>query len=61
MRGGTLRMQAQYLRQVHIPKPADLTDAEHDVLVDAYRRNDRVAATKAVARLLGTRPGRVDK
>ena len=60
MRGGTLRMQAQYLRQVHIPKPADFTDSEHDRLAAAYRAGDRQAATRTVAHLLGqpsTQPG----
>lgn len=57
MRGGTLRMQAQYLRQVHIPKPADLTDAEYDLLASAYRHSDRVTATHAMTRILGKHPG----
>lgn len=58
MRGGTLRMQAQYLRQVHIPKPADLTDAEHEQLAVAYQQSDRAAATHAMTRLLGENPTR---
>ncbi len=47
MRGGTLRFQAQYLRKIRVPDPAEL-DAEISVaLADAFDRRDVEAATEA--------------
>ncbi len=47
MRGGTLRFQAQYLRQVRVPKPSSLDPALRGLLVEAFRSRDVDLATKA--------------
>lgn len=47
MRGGTLRFQAQYLRKIAVPRPADLPREVADRLRDAFRAGDRDAATRA--------------
>ncbi|MEX0952769.1 MAG: Eco57I restriction-modification methylase domain-containing protein [Nitriliruptoraceae bacterium] len=45
MRGGTLRMQAQYLRKIRLPDPASITQGEADALRQAYTHRDRQLAT----------------
>jgi hypothetical protein len=47
MRGGTLRMQAQYLRKIRIPAPSDLSAADRHAFRAAYESSDRAAATRA--------------
>ncbi len=47
MRGNTLRFQAQYLRRVHAPRPAEISADIADELVVAFRARDRAAATAA--------------
>lgn len=53
MRGGTLRFQAQYLKQIRVPRPGDLADADAAALRDAFRARDVDAATRAAARVYG--------
>jgi adenine-specific DNA-methyltransferase len=53
MRGGTLRFQAQYLRRIRVPRPADIpSDLAHD-LASAFERRDNVAATKTALAIYG--------
>ena len=47
MRGGYLRMQAQYLRKIRVPTPAAITPAQADALRLAFRTRDVAAATAA--------------
>ncbi|MEV0380513.1 Eco57I restriction-modification methylase domain-containing protein [Nonomuraea sp. NPDC050643] len=47
MRGGTLRFQAQYLRKIRVPDPAELHAEISAALADAFDRRDVEAATKA--------------
>lgn len=54
MRGGTLRMQAQYLRKIRLPEPSSITDGEADDLRHAYTDRDRSLAT-SIARTLYAR------
>lgn len=54
MRGGTLRMQAQYLRRIRLPDPSSITDGEADDLRRAYAERDRELAT-SIARTLYAR------
>ncbi|MEX0658995.1 MAG: N-6 DNA methylase [Egibacteraceae bacterium] len=51
MRGGTLRMQAQYLRKIRLPDPRSITDEEADGLREAYARRDRDLATSIASTL----------
>lgn len=53
MRGGTLRFQAQYLRQVRCPRQADIPGPIQAALRDAFRTRDRAAATTAALRAFG--------
>ncbi|MEU0156771.1 Eco57I restriction-modification methylase domain-containing protein [Micromonospora fulviviridis] len=50
MRGGTLRFQAQYLKQIRVPAPDAISGDIADALRDAFRRRDVLAATEAAAR-----------
>ena len=45
MRGGTLRFQAQYLRQVRVPRPDQVTKAQARSLAKAFAKRDPDAAT----------------
>lgn len=45
MRGKTLRFQAQYLRLLHIPDYADITQSTRENLSRAFLDNDRELAT----------------
>lgn len=53
MRGGTLRFQAQYLRKIAVPAPDSLTDELAERLRNAFRDNDRDAATTAAEEAYG--------
>jgi hypothetical protein len=53
MRGGTLRFQAQYLRRIRVPAPADVTVADRRALAEAFERRDADAATAAALRVYG--------
>lgn len=47
MRGGTLRFQAQYLRRIRVPDPAELDTEVSAALATAFDRRDVRAATEA--------------
>ena len=53
MRGGTLRFQAQYLRRIRVPQPADLAPEDRDGLAAAFEERDVEAATSIALRLYG--------
>ena len=53
MRGGYLRMQAQYLRKIRVPTPAAITLAQTDALRQAFRTRDVAAATAAAVAVYG--------
>lgn len=53
MRGGTLRFQAQYLKQIRVPDPGDVTTDIAEALRAAFRARDVEAATHAAARAYG--------
>lgn len=51
MRGGTLRFQAQYLKQIRVPAPDAIDQADADALRRAFRGRDVTAATEAAGRV----------
>ncbi|WP_275886924.1 Eco57I restriction-modification methylase domain-containing protein [Thiohalospira halophila] len=51
MRGGTLRMQAQYLRRIRVPSKEKLGQEEIEALRMAYHTYDREEATKIAREL----------
>ncbi|MGH3954662.1 MAG: Eco57I restriction-modification methylase domain-containing protein [Mycobacterium sp.] len=51
MRGGTLRFQAQYLKQIRVPAPDTVSQAASDALREAFRARDVDAATEAAAKV----------
>jgi adenine-specific DNA-methyltransferase len=51
MRGGYLRMQAQYLRKIRVPAPDSLTLDQAQALRQAFRTRDVTAATAAAVDL----------
>lgn len=53
MRGGYLRMQAQYLRKIRVPAPAAITPPQADALRQAFRTRDVAAATTAAVAVYG--------
>ena len=53
MRGGTLRFQAQYLRRIRVPDPAQLAHRDRKGLADAFEKRDVDAATSIAVRLYG--------
>jgi hypothetical protein len=53
MRGGTLRFQAQYLRRIRVPNPAEISQADRAALADAFERRDVRAATEAALHAYG--------
>ncbi|MET9294437.1 Eco57I restriction-modification methylase domain-containing protein [Streptomyces sp. NPDC003077] len=53
MRGGTLRFQAQYLRRIRVPDPAQITPEDAEALSRAFRNRDVEAATQAALRVYG--------
>jgi adenine-specific DNA-methyltransferase len=50
MRGGTLRFQAQYLKQIRVPASAAIDQPSADALRTAFRNRDVDAATEAAGR-----------
>lgn len=55
MRGGYLRFQAQYLRKIRVPKPADITRTQARELIRAFRKRDRKAASDLALDIYGVR------
>ncbi|WP_310391925.1 Eco57I restriction-modification methylase domain-containing protein [Hymenobacter sp.] len=53
MRGGYLRMQAQYLRKIRVPAPAAITPAQAAALREAFQTRDVAAATRAAVAVYG--------
>ncbi|MEV5850706.1 Eco57I restriction-modification methylase domain-containing protein [Streptomyces sp. NPDC051985] len=53
MRGGTLRFQAQYLRRIRVPSPADITEEDQTALATAFDQRDVAAATAVSLRVYG--------
>lgn len=53
MRGGTLRFQAQYLRRIRVPRRAEISASDAEVLALAFERRDVSAATTVALRLYG--------
>ncbi|MFG2711759.1 Eco57I restriction-modification methylase domain-containing protein [Streptomyces goshikiensis] len=53
MRGGTLRFQAQYLRRIRVPSPADISPEDQAALASAFDDRDADAATTAALRVYG--------
>jgi adenine-specific DNA-methyltransferase len=49
MRGGTLRFQAQYLKQIRVPEPDTIDPTHADALRQAFSSRDVNAATEAAA------------
>ncbi len=47
LRGGTLRFQAQYLRRIRVPNPAEIQPNVASQLIEAFRSRDAQAATLA--------------
>lgn len=56
MRGGTLRFQAQYLKQIRVPAPESLSEELQASLRDAFRNRDVRQATVAACAAYGIRP-----
>lgn len=56
MRGGTLRFQAQYLRQIRVPASAGIDPSVAESLRAAFCSRDVTAATEAAARAYGIDP-----
>lgn len=53
MRGGYLRFQAQYLRRIRVPRPADLDEGQRERLRRAFRGRDVDTATDIALELYG--------
>jgi hypothetical protein len=53
MRGGTLRFQAQYLRRIRVPRPAEISADDRVALSTAFHQRDVDAATRVAVRLYG--------
>ncbi|WP_035558469.1 Eco57I restriction-modification methylase domain-containing protein [Hymenobacter sp. IS2118] len=53
MRGGYLRMQAQYLRKIRVPSPAAIPPSQAAALRQAFRTRDVAAATAAAVTVYG--------
>lgn len=53
MRGGTLRFQAQYLKQIRVPAPAEIPEAVAHELRAAFVDRDADRATQAAAEAYG--------
>jgi hypothetical protein len=60
MRGGTLRFQAQYLKQIRVPKPDRIAPAVAEQLREAFRTRDVTAATVAASIAYGIDPATYD-
>jgi len=57
MRGGTLRLQAQYLRRIRLPMPGDIPTHLQIELAEAFRSDDRTRATRAARQAYGLEEG----
>ena len=53
MRGGYLRMQAQYLRKIRVPAPSAIAPKQAEALRQAFRQRDVAAATAAAVVVYG--------
>jgi len=53
MRGGYLRMQAQYLRKIRVAAPAAITPSQAAALREAFQTRDVAAATRAAIAVYG--------
>ncbi len=53
MRGGTLRFQAQYLKQIRVPHPEQIDPSAAEALRAAFRDRDVEGATKAACEVYG--------
>ena len=53
MRGGYLRMQAQYLRRIRLPRPEDISESNTRALIQAFRTRDARGATRIACELYG--------
>ncbi|RAQ96302.1 hypothetical protein A4R35_12220 [Thermogemmatispora tikiterensis] len=53
MRGGYYRFQAQYLRRIRLPRPAEVTPRHRQGLVTAFRQRDRRLATRIACEIYG--------
>src|SRR5699024_1896338 len=53
MRGGTLRFQAQYLKQIRVPEAGLLSDEVKSALRGAFRKRDVREATRLAAGVYG--------
>jgi len=53
MRGGTLRFQAQYLRQVRVPLPDSIARRDAAALASAFESRDAQLATEVALRVYG--------
>ena len=51
MANGHLRVSAQYLKKIRLPRFATISGADRAELVQAFRRRDRARATSTVARM----------
>lgn len=60
MRGGTLRFQAQYLKQIRVPAPDAIEPATSEALRQAFRTRDADAATRAAGRAYDIDPGQYE-
>lgn len=56
MRGGTLRFQAQYLKQIRVPAPGGISEETQSLLREAFRNRDAHAATIAAGKAYGINP-----
>jgi hypothetical protein len=56
MRGGTLRFQAQYLKQIRVPRAESIDPSVAESLRRAFRERDVDAATNAAANAYGIDP-----
>lgn len=53
MRGGYLRMQAQYLRRIRVPLPEQMLPAQAQALADAFHKRDVTEATRIAFEVYG--------
>lgn len=53
MRGGTLRFQAQYLRQIRVPRPQDISPDLAAALAEAFELRDPAMATEVALQAYG--------
>lgn len=60
MRGGTLRFQAQYLKQIRVPSPASIERDVEEALRKAFMTRNVDLATTAACRAYGIDPSKYD-